>query len=125
MRDKETDSKELVTYCIMRSDLGAPVGKLIVQGARAISRCLIFAPAHERDLYLNDPLQKMIILAVPNETALSAWSEKLKSQNVKHHLITDAGLTVFQQPTRTCIGLGPMTRGQAEELGVSTLPLYK
>lgn len=124
MRNKENDPNELLMYCMMRSDLNAPCGKLMAQAGHAFAHALLVAPGHIRDAYMVG-ITKKIVVALPDEPALNAWSAKLGSLNVKHHVITDVGLTIFQSPTRTCIGIGPMPRWQADELGITQLHLYR
>jgi len=49
-----------------------------------------------------------------------------EKHGVPHALITDAALTVFREPTTTCLGIGPVLQEDAERLlGTRDLRLYK
>lgn len=48
-----------------------------------------------------------IVLRVDSLEELLAIHEKAKEAGLESHLIEDAGLTEFTEPTITCVGIGP------------------
>lgn len=58
--------------------------------------------------YMEDDNQPKIIMEVQTLDELLKIKEKAKKRGVVHALITDAAHTVFDTPTTTCIGIGPV-----------------
>lgn len=50
---------------------------------------------------------KKIVLRVDSEQELLDIHEEAQDANLSSFLITDRGLTVFGEPTNTCVGIGP------------------
>jgi len=58
--------------------------------------------------YMNGDHAYKITLIVDTVDELKAIQEKYKNI-CGTHLVTDAGFTVFKEPTTTCLGLGPIS----------------
>ncbi len=57
--------------------------------------------------WLSGPFRK-IVLGVKSEEALMNKYNELKKAGLRVALITDAGYTVFKEPTVTCFGVEPL-----------------
>ncbi len=104
------NSQELRLYCVMRNDLEAPIGKLIAQAGHAFIGCLSLSTQEMIDAYINDGMQPKIVLKSKNEHELLRAESECKTSGINCYLVTDAGRTVFAEPTITCLGIGPVTR---------------
>lgn len=107
---------------VVRKDLGMSRGKMAAQVAHASLGCLLKKPIRVFIVvllksigikiggpigsWLNGKFTK-ITLGVNSEKELLEIFEKAKSKNLNAVLITDAGLTEFNGPTHTCVGIGP------------------
>lgn len=48
-----------------------------------------------------------IVLKCDSEEELLALAKQCEDEGIRHALIRDAGHTVFDEPTYTCLGIGP------------------
>lgn len=106
----DTETTELRLYCIMRSDLNAPVGKLMAQAGHAFVGCVVNCPQKILIDYINDGSQPKIVLKAKNERVLHRATNECKELGIPCYLVTDAGRTVFTEPTVTCLGIGPVAK---------------
>lgn len=101
--------KELVMYVVVRKDLNMPVGKLAAQCSHAILTAWIkyFCkhPFKAWKYFKNS--QAKIVLDCKNEIVLTTLYNQCMDKKINCVMITDAGRTVFNEPTRTVIGVGP------------------
>lgn len=67
------------------------------------------------DQYFEDN-QPKLSMEVPSLADLEKIAAKAAKRGVPHFLVTDAAHTVFDAPTVTCIGLGPMTKTDGNAL---------
>jgi PTH2 family peptidyl-tRNA hydrolase len=112
---------------IVRGDLNMPKGKMAAQVAHASMGAILFyardmgevtgtedkpghlyqmnvpAPVHE---WLSGDFAK-IVLKCQTVDDLLALEERAKAQGIPCKLIKDNGTTVFNEPTITCIAVGP------------------
>jgi peptidyl-tRNA hydrolase len=93
----------------MRADLLAPVGKLMVQAGHAFVSVLEQASREQVDHYMRHQ-QPKIVLKAKNEAVLRRAAHDCQQLGIPHYLVTDAGRTVFNEPTITCLGIGPVAR---------------
>lgn len=63
---------------------------------------------HQADAYMNSERAYKITLIVDTVEELKALQEKYKDV-CGTSLVTDAGFTVFNEPTTTCLGIGPIS----------------
>lgn len=101
---------------LIRRDIPIPAGKLAVQVGHAVEGWAIDVLAGERPIsdderaWLRDPLKRKICLAVNDLAELEALAARARSLGIDAHIVTDAGLTVFPEPTVTCCAIGPSAR---------------
>lgn len=120
---KRGKSKQVI---VMRTDLGMRKGKMIAQGAHA-SMKVILDMMHDAGTYNNGDIKSRelnfaadsaiqdwlsgkftkICVKGDSEAHIKELYEKAKAAGVPCSLILDAGLTEFQEPTYTCIAVGP------------------
>jgi len=62
-------------------------------------------PAEAED-WMENSFTKVVLKVNSDEELLEIYN-KAKSAGLEVHLITDAGRTEFNGPTRTCVGIGP------------------
>lgn len=95
---------------VMRKDLNMKIGKAVAQGAHASMKATL--------LHIDDPRVKewlsgmftKIAVGVDSEEELLDVLNRAKEAGLIAELITDSGLTVFNNvPTNTCIAVGPDT----------------
>jgi peptidyl-tRNA hydrolase len=118
---EEKAPDELRMYAIVSLDAAAKTkgvrGKMLAQAGHAFLHA--FWDAEKRfpesaELYRRSPRAFKIALAVKDEEALKALMDEY-SPRFGTSLVTDAGLTVFDGPTVTCLGLGPIRPSEAGE----------
>jgi len=125
--------KEAKQIILCRKDLGMSRGKMSAQVAHASLACILneakrsesieriagekngitikelklkFSETSSMNSWINGKFIK-IVLVVDNEKELLEIYNKAKEKNLNVSLITDAGLTEFDKPTKTCVGIGP------------------
>ena len=87
-------------------------GKAVVQAGRAFGNGMVAAMASHPELmaaYLATATPKISVV-VRNEAALLRVRDEAEAAGIFHHLVLDAGRTVFVEPTRTVCGFGPALR---------------
>ena len=101
-------------YCVFAKEsldkMGGNRGKMCTQAGHAYVHAMIEAIADTPDAveeYLKDRAYK-ITLVVDTVEQLKELQEKYRDVCATH-LVTDAGFTVFKEPTTTCLGLGPIS----------------
>ena len=85
-------------YVVLRADLKMPPGKAIAQACHAV-------------LALGQPDEGIIALRAEDMAHLELIQQAAVKSGIECIGITDAGRTVFKEPTVTCIALGPVVRG--------------
>lgn len=91
---------------IVREDLNLPKGKLAVQVAHAsVSAALKSNKMKLMAWRLGG--QKKVVLKVPTLTHLERFQTLFRKYKIKTVMISDAGKTVVEPGTITCIGAGP------------------
>ena len=117
--------EELRLYCVVRGDIEMPVGKLVAQAGHAFVGALRVATEtapHLAERYLADS-QPKITLQAKSLAVLERAARECKDAGIIHHLVIDEGRTVFNEPTVTCLGIGPVLRDRLPKF-VSKLRLY-
>lgn len=120
---------------IMREDLSMNVGKVAAQAAHASLGALLNKnQSHTREEikvelsdceveWFNDKFTK-VLLGAKNERQLMALRDKALELGLNVVEIVDAGHTTFEEPTLTCIGIGPNYKEEIDEV-TKKLQLYK
>lgn len=102
-------------YCIFAKEsvqkMSGVRGKMCTQAGHAYVHTMLNAMTETPELveaYLNNGHAYKITLIVDTVDELKLIQEKYKDK-VATKLVTDAGFTVFKEPTTTCLGLGPIS----------------
>ncbi len=91
---------------LVRQDLKLPKGKLAAQAAHAAVEAVLKSDPADVKAWRKEGMPK-IVLKVKDEAELVAFFQRAKEQNFVSSLITDAGRTVVEPGTKTCVGIGP------------------
>ncbi len=91
---------------LVRQDLKLPKGKLAVQVAHASVNALV--KSHKDDIKKwQSQGQKKVVLKVSDQDELFSYKTKAEDIGLIVALVTDAGKTVLEPGTITCLGIGP------------------
>lgn len=102
-------------YVAFRQDIEIPYAKAIVQGGHAFTNVLERARNEDpfrHAYYMTSTAHPKIVVGAKNEAALRRAQAELEAAHIMTYLVTDAGRTVFQEPTVTCLAYGPVRRSQ-------------
>ncbi|MEK6949752.1 MAG: peptidyl-tRNA hydrolase Pth2 [Nanoarchaeota archaeon] len=91
---------------LVRQDLKLPKGKLSAQVAHASLECALKSDKKLMEKW-REQGSKKIILKVEDEKELFKYMSMLENEGIKVALIKDAGHTVVEPGTITCLGAGP------------------
>jgi PTH2 family peptidyl-tRNA hydrolase len=100
--------EEYKLVIVMRKDLKMRAGKMVAQGGHAIEGILEAGiPAKVKEAWHNSG-KKKICVRTDSEKQFFDVIETVKLAGIKHHVVTDSGLTEFGGvPTKTCVAIGP------------------
>ena len=103
---------------IMRNDLKLPKGKMSAQSAHAAVEATLITQKKDKDLIQKwrQQGQKKIVLKVNSEKELYKLKQIAKDYGITTALITDAGKTVVEPGTVTCLGLGPDSEEKIDQI---------
>ena len=91
---------------LVRQDLKLPKGKMSAQCSHAAVECVLKSDQKLVQAWHKEGMPK-IILKVENERELIKFKQLAEDAGLKSVLITDAGHTVVEPGTKTCLGIGP------------------
>src|SRR3989338_8504020 len=91
---------------LVRQDLKLPKGKLAVQVAHASVDAVLKSDRGKVDSWRSEGMKK-IALKVKDEAELRSFLRQARESGLATALITDAGMTVVEPGTITCLGIGP------------------
>ena len=91
---------------LVRQDLNLPKGKLAAQSAHASVDSLMKSDKKNIDEWKKQGAKK-IVLKVADEKELFKYKQMAEDNGLKTALIMDAGHTVVEPGTITCLGIGP------------------
>lgn len=91
---------------IVREDLKLPKGKLAVQSSHASVDATLKSDKKIVQLW-NKEGAKKVVLKVEDEGELLKYKQLAEDNGLKTALIKDAGRTVLEPSTTTCLGIGP------------------
>ena len=103
MRIKDFEIKQVI---LVRDDLNMPKGKLAVQVAHASVDAVLHSKKKLVKLWKSKGMKK-VCLKVSTLEELHSYVSKAQEHSLQTVIITDAGKTVFKQPTITCAAIGP------------------
>ncbi len=91
---------------LVRTDLKLPKGKMAVQCAHASTEAVL--RSHKDDLTKWRSIgMKKVVLKVTDDKELIKYKNLAEDSGLVTALITDAGRTVVEPGTITCLGIGP------------------
>lgn len=91
---------------LVRNDINIPRGKLAAQCAHASVEASELSNQKKFDLWRKEGMKK-IVLKVEDLNALFKYEKLAQKAKLTTAMITDAGKTVFTEPTITCLAIGP------------------
>ncbi len=91
---------------IVRSDLKLPKGKMSAQVAHASTEAVLRSHKDDISVWRKGGMKK-IVLKVANQKELLKYKTLAEDHGLVTALITDAGHTVVEPGTMTCLGIGP------------------
>ncbi len=100
---------------LVRKDLKLPKGKMAAQVAHAALDAALKAEKSIMQDWLQSGAGK-IVLSVENEKELVKFFQMAKDSSLPASLITDAGHTVVEPGTKTCVGIGPAQEKRIDAL---------
>ena len=93
---------------MINAALGLPPGKLAAQVAHAAVGALLGAPGKDQRAWLEAGMPKIVVQCA-SEDELMGIADKAGAAGLPVFLVRDAGRTVVQAGTVTCLGIGPAT----------------
>lgn len=135
LKEKENQKNLPKQVIVIRKDLNMNSGKLAAQVAHASMATLTKRLEKNENSYLLNIKDKnlenwienkftKVILYVKSEEKLIEVYNKALEKGLNSYLIEDAGFTVFNKPTKTCLSIGPCL--QEDLIGITDkLQLYK
>jgi PTH2 family peptidyl-tRNA hydrolase len=91
---------------VVDASLGLPTGKLAAQVAHAAVGALLRAERKAQAAWFEAGMPKIVLRCTSSE-ALLAIAEKAEAAGLPTLLVRDAGRTVVEAGTATCVGIGP------------------
>jgi PTH2 family peptidyl-tRNA hydrolase len=100
---------------LVRQDLKLPKGKLASQVAHASTAALLRSNIDLVEEWKEQGMKK-VVLKVNDKKELFHYKQLLDDNNIVTALITDAGKTVVEPGTVTCLGVGPDEEGKIDNI---------
>ena len=100
---------------MVRNDLKMQKGKIASQVSHASVESVLISDKKVVETWRDEGMKK-IILKVKDEKELLDFKRKAEREGLKTALIRDAGLTVFEKPTITCMAIGPDDDGRIDKI---------
>jgi len=100
---------------LVREDLKLPKGKLSVQCSHASVDCVLKSDKKIVEKW-KDQGGKKVVLKVDDEKELFKHMSMLENEGIKVALIKDAGHTVVEPGTITCLGVGPDSEEKIDKI---------
>lgn len=91
---------------VVNLSLQMPCGKLAAQVAHASVAALLSSEREAIEAWLSEGMPK-IVLESADSTELLALYEQAREKHLPAQIIRDAGRTVLEPGTITCLGIGP------------------
>jgi PTH2 family peptidyl-tRNA hydrolase len=97
---------DLKQVILVRADLKLPKGKMAAQAAHAGVEAAFRADKKKVATWRSAGMKK-VVLKVVDEKELLKMLQRAKDAGLVTAMITDAGRTIVEPGTRTCIAIGP------------------
>lgn len=91
---------------VVRKDLNMPPGKMAAQVAHASLEAAMKTETSLMQAWMKGGSKK-VVLSIKGKKELFQIKQDAENANLKTALITDAGHTVLEPGTVTCLGIGP------------------
>lgn len=108
---------------VVNEALNLPPGKMAAQVAHAAVGGLLRAPREQQVGWLDVGMPK-VVLRCESEAALLALADEAQAAGLPTMLVRDAGRTVVEAGTITCVGIGPDTAAKIDAV-TGTLKLAR
>jgi len=108
---------------VVNEKLNLPRGKLAAQVAHASVASLLSSGAAHQQRWFKVGMPK-IVLAGENLSQLQGLYEKCQQLEIPAYLVQDAGKTVVEPGTVTCLGIGPAISEEIDKI-TGSLKLLK
>jgi len=99
---------------LVRQDLKLPKGKLAVQVAHASLEAAQKVKSRMKAWKSNGA--KKVVLKVEDQAQLEAFGDEASKAGLPVAEIYDAGKTVLEPGTMTCVGIGPAPEGEIDKI---------
>lgn len=100
---------------LVREDLKLPKGKMAAQVSHASVDSTLKSDKKIVELWRKEGGKK-IVLKVKDEKELFKYKQMAEDNSLKTALIIDAGHTVLEPGTKTCLGIGPDEEGKINKV---------
>jgi PTH2 family peptidyl-tRNA hydrolase len=100
---------------LVRHDLNLPKGKLAIQVAHASTEALLRSHKDDISRWRTGGMKK-VALKVDSEKDLFKYKQLAEDAGLITALITDAGKTVVEPGTITCLGIGPAKEEKIDKI---------
>ena len=103
---------------VVRTDLGISKGKMAAQVAHAAVNCALKAKKSDSsnfNKWFSDG-QKKVVVKCQNASTLRELQQHARDVGLTSSLVIDAGLTEVPPSTITCLGVGPASESQVDEI---------
>jgi peptidyl-tRNA hydrolase, PTH2 family len=100
---------------VVNESLRLPRGKLASQVAHASVAAFLHASPESQERWLAEGMRK-IVLRGESAAQLTALLVRATEMGIPFKLICDAGRTVVEPGTATCLGLGPAATSDLDEI---------
>jgi peptidyl-tRNA hydrolase, PTH2 family len=106
---RKMNAEEMKLVILVRNDLKLPKGKIGAQCGHAAVEAVLKQLDKSKDKVRKwrQEGQKKIVLKINSEGDLLKYMQQAKDQGINTALITDAGRTVVEPGTKTCLAIGP------------------
>ena len=103
---------------VVRTDLGISKGKMAAQVAHAAVNCSLKAKKSDSsnfNKWFNDG-QKKVVVKCQNESTIRELQQHAREVGLTSSLVIDAGLTEVPPGTVTCLGVGPASESEVDNI---------
>ena len=103
---------------IVRTDLGISKGKMAAQVAHAAVNCSLKSKKSDLPNFKrwHSEGQKKVVVKGTNESLLRKLQQHARDIGLTSSLVSDAGLTEVPPGTVTCLGIGPASESNIDQI---------